>query len=68
MTKIKVNIEKPDPDTQTIHRHKNFNQFITTYHEMHTPVGFQKMWQKDRKKVAFIIVVICLILIWLLAD
>ncbi|GAB4188084.1 MAG: hypothetical protein OHK0057_13660 [Thermoflexibacter sp.] len=68
VSKIKVNIEQPDPDTQTIQKYKNFNRFITTYHQLHTPEGIRKMWYRDRKTLAFIIVVICLLLIWILGG
>jgi hypothetical protein len=66
--KIKVNIDKPDPDTQTIRKHKNFNTFITTYHQLHTPDGIRKMWYKDRKTLVFIVIVICLLLMWILGE
>lgn len=68
VSKIKVNIEQPDPDVQTIQKYKNFNRFITTYHQLHTPEGIRKMWYRDRKTLAFIIVVICLLLIWILGG
>ncbi len=66
--KIKVNIEKPDPDTNTIRKHKNFNHFVDTYHQLHTQEGIRKMWYKDKKTLAFIAIIICLLLIWLLGD
>ncbi len=68
VTKIKVNIEKPDPDTQTIRKYKNFNTFITIYHQLHSPEGISKMWYRDRKTLVFIVIVICLLLIWMLGG
>lgn len=66
--KIKVNIEKPDPDTQTIRKYKDFNNFVTTYHQLHTQEGLRKMWYRDKKTLAFIVIMICLLLIWVLGE
>jgi len=66
--KIKVTIEKPDPDTKTIRKYKDFNNFVTIYQQLHTQEGIRKMWYKDKKTLAFIAIVVCLILIWLFGE
>ena len=68
MTKIKVNINKPDPPKEVIHKYKNFDNFMDTYQKLHTQEGIRDMWYRDRKKLAFIAVIISLLLIWLFSE
>ncbi len=68
MTKIKVNINKPDPTPETIRKYKNYGGFIDDYQQLHTPNGIYRMWRKKPVKFSMIIVFICLLLIFLLSD
>ncbi|MFT5619431.1 MAG: hypothetical protein ACI85I_002677 [Arenicella sp.] len=68
MTKIKVNINKPDPTPETIRKYKNYGGFISDYQQLHTPNGIYKMWREKPVKFSMIIVFICLFLIYLLSD
>lgn len=68
MTKIKVNINKEPPSRKVIHKYKNFDNFIDTYHKLHTQKGIREMWYRDKKKLAYIAIIICLLLILLFAN
>ena len=68
MTKIKVNINKEDPSTETIRKYKNYNNFITSYQKLHTPKGIYELWTKDRVKFSMIVVFIMLFLLYLFGE
>jgi hypothetical protein len=68
MTKIKVNINKPDSTPETIKKYKNYGGFLHDYQQLHTPNGIYKMWRKKPVKFSMIVVFICLFLIYLFSD
>lgn len=68
MAQIKVNINKPDPSKEAIHKYKNYNSFLETYQQLHTPNGIGKMFYRDKVKLSMIVVFIMLLLIYLFAD
>ena len=68
MTKIKLNLDKPDPPAHVIHKHKNFNNFMDTYQKLHTQKGIRDMWYRDKKTLAWIAILLMLLLIYVLAD
>ena len=68
MSKLKININKPDPSSESIKKHKNYDGFLKQYQELHTPNGIYRMWKKDPVKMSMIIVFISLLLIFLLSD
>ena len=68
MTKIKVNINKPDPPKQVINKYKNTDGFLQTYQRLHTPNGIAQMLYKDKVKLSMIVVFLMLLLIFVLTD
>ena len=68
MTKIKVNINKPDPTPQEIKKYKNYNTFVSDYQKLHTPNGIYRMWRKDPVKFSMIIVFLVLLLLYVLGE
>ncbi len=68
MTKIKVNINKPDPSPETIRKYKDYPSFMRTYQELHTPKGIRKMMYRDPVKLSMIVVFLVLILLWVLSE
>lgn len=68
MSKIKVNINKELSPKRVIQKHKNFDNFLDTYHKLHTQKGIREMWYRDKKKLAYIAIIICLILILLFGN
>ncbi|MBX2843617.1 MAG: hypothetical protein KTR26_17740 [Flammeovirgaceae bacterium] len=68
MVKIKVNIDKPDPPKRVIHKHKNFNNFMDSYHKFHTQDGIREMWYRDKKTLAYIAIAMAFILLMLFSK
>jgi len=68
MTKINVNINKDIPPKRVIHKHKDFDNFLSTYHKLHTQKGIRDMWYRDKKKLAYIAIIIALLLILIFAE
>lgn len=68
MTQIKVNINKPDPSPERIRKHKNYDNFLTSYQKLHTPRGIHELWTKDRVKFSMIVVFIVLFLLYLFGE
>ncbi|WP_020530841.1 hypothetical protein [Flexithrix dorotheae] len=68
MVKIKVNIDKPDPPKRVIHKHKNFNNFMDSYHKFHTQDGIREMWYRDKKTLAYIAIAVVFILLMLFSK
>ncbi len=71
MARIKVNINKPDPSQEEIHKHKDFERFADRFEQYYRQDGIRKMLSgdlKDRRKLIYIIILILLALILLLGD
>lgn len=68
MTKIKVNINQEDPTPEVIRKYKNYDNFITSYHKLHTPRGIHELWVKDRVKFSMIVVFIVLLLLYIFGE
>lgn len=68
MSSIKVNINKPDPSPQAIRKHKNYQSFMQTYQDLHTPRGLARMLYRDRMKISLIVVIAALFLLYLFNE
>ena len=68
MTKIKVNINKPDPSSETIRKYKDYRGFLRTYQALHTPRGIAKMMYRDKVKLSMVVVFLILILLFALSE
>lgn len=68
MTRIKVAIDRSDPPKERIVQYKNFNNFMRDYQRFHSHKRHDKLWYRDKKKLAYIAIIVALILIWLFAE
>ena len=71
MGKIKVHINRPEPDKETISRHKDFKTFSARYEQYYRQDGIRRMLlgsNKDRRRLIYIVIILLTLLILLLAD
>ncbi|UZR94021.1 hypothetical protein [Chondrinema litorale] len=68
MTKIRVEIDRPDPPKEKIRKYKNYNKFQTEYHKFHSQHGIRELWYRDKKKLAYIAIIVVLVLLWILSE
>lgn len=71
MSKIKVHINRPEPDRETIGRHKDFKTFSERYEQYYRQDGIRRMLlgsNRDRKRLIYIVIVLITLLILWLAD
>jgi len=65
MSKLKININKPDPSKESIQKYKKYDSVIDTYHKFHSPRGIRELWYKDKRLLALIVTILMLLLILL---
>jgi hypothetical protein len=67
MAKLNIEIDKEDIPVERIRKHKNFQNFLTQYHAYHTPAGIAKLWYRNKRLLAWIAILACLLLMGLFA-
>ena len=68
MTKIRVEIDRKDPPKERIRKFKNYKHFISDYHKFHSQDGIRELWYKDKKKLAYIAIIVVMILLWIFSE
>jgi len=68
MTRIKVEIDRKDPPVERIRRYKNYKKFVSEYHRFHSQHGLSELWYRDKKRLAYVAIIIALILLWLFGS
>lgn len=71
MSKIRVHINRPEPDKETISRHKDFKRFSERYEQYYRQDGIRRMLSgsnRDRRRLVYIVIILVTLLILWLAD
>lgn len=71
MGKIKVHINRPEPDKETIRKHKDFNRFSERYEQYYRQDGIRKMLfgtTRDKRRLVYIVIILLTLLILWLAE
>ena len=71
MGKIKVHIDPPEPDEETIRKHKNYKRFSERYEQYYRQDGIRRMLfgtTKDKRRLVYIVIILLTLLILWLAD
>ena len=68
MTKLKVNINKPQPPLDIIHKYRDFGSLMQRYTKYYRTDGIRHMLYNDRRKLVYIVIIIVFILLMLFAD
>ncbi|MTI38737.1 hypothetical protein [Fulvivirga lutimaris] len=68
MTKLKVNINKPQPPLEVIHKYRDFGGLMQKYTKYYRTDGIRHMLYNDRKKLVYIVIIIVFILLMLFVD
>ena len=71
MSKIKVHINRPEPDKDTISKHKDFKRFSERYEQYYRQDGIRRMLSgsnRDRRRLVYIVIILVTLLILWLTD
>ena len=68
MRKIKVKIDPPPVPKELIHKYKNYDSFMKRYKKYYGTSGISNLLYRDRKKMALILLVAIMFLLWLLNE
>ncbi|MEQ8476554.1 hypothetical protein [Fulvivirga sp.] len=68
MTKLKVNINKPQPPLEVIHKYRDFGGLMQQYSKYYRTDGIRHMLYNDRRKLVYIVIIIVFILLMLFSD
>jgi len=68
MAKIRVEIDREDPPVERIRTYKNYKRFVSEYHRFHSQRGLSELWYRDKKRLAYVAIIVVLILLWILGT
>ena len=67
--RLKINVDKPDPTPEVIRRYKRpYRDVVEQHRQLHSLSGLRQLWLKDKKRLAYIVIVLVLLLLWLLGQ